>query len=222
MRTITKVLAILGVLLIGFSLIGVSYAYTSSTENTDNTTVSEYVVLSQPGGYSFGTTDATIKTKVTRDVNGNPLVTYTITGASSTSLTFNDNTYIGIRVGNASSLQGTYNGAGEIESLSGITVETVSGTFLDLSSAGWYYVIKVTYNEQSQYVYWDGHAESWQGTITLLMDELSENQTYVYAAELFLAIPDPSAGNATRFSVAGSQIISDGTIRYVYTSEPEQ
>ncbi len=52
MRAVSKVLAVVAILLAGTGLIGIGYTYTSSTDNTDNTVVSEYVVLTQTN-YTF-------------------------------------------------------------------------------------------------------------------------------------------------------------------------
>ena len=217
MRAISKMLAVLGILLIGTCSIGVAYTYTSSTDNTDNTSQTEYVVLSQEDGYTFGSKELTFTTVVIKDPQGtNPKIVFELAG--SVDLSGFRSGYKGVKIGNSSSLQGTINATEVPSELSGIKVSTVGGTFADISGLDWYYVIKVScQGEETQYVYCDGSTNQWQGEIDLTMQSQS-NVTKKYTTELFLAVP--TAANS--WDSIPTNVISNGTIQYAYSSLENQ
>jgi len=220
MNSISKVLAIVGILLAGAWLIGFAYSYTSVSENTGNTTTSEYVVLNQ-SRYSFGSSSISINTVTTWDsVNEQEVTVYSFGGSGQT-LTIGNTTYDGFRVGQPDELWGTYTGPDNVTTLQNVGVEAVEG-FDDLTDFGWIYIIKITKQSDPtdiHLMYWDGDADvssQWIGVSTFNMD-ISGNAKYT--TELFVAIPQ---GYSATGSLPTNPIIDDGVIRFVYSSVSEE
>ena len=211
MRCLSQILIILGILVAGTTLIGVSYSFTASTDNTDNTSQSEYVVLNQDS-YSFGSAELTFTTVTIKDPEGpgGPLVQFTV--ANSVDLSGFKSGYKGVRIGSPSSLQATVSSSNVPVTLEDVTVTTTGGSFADISGLDWYYVIKVTcLGETDQYVYCDGSTDHWKGTIDLRMQNDSDTSKK-YTTELYLAIP---LSNDEWDSIP-TNVIDNGTIQFAY------
>ena len=215
MNAISKVLAIVAIILAGSWLIGFAYSYTSASENTGNTSMSEYVVLSQ-SEYSFGSGDMTFNTVTTRDqVTGGPFTVYRISGDTLDPITISAVSYTPVVVGErSSSLVGQYTGPENPSSLQDVYVQTVGDGFADISALGWYYVIMVTCDgEPDQFVYWDGDPQNeWQGSFDMTI--VSNKTTKAYTTQLCIAVPTAGSNNTNNIP---NKIIDDGTIRFVYS-----
>ena len=212
MKRVLQVLAIVAILIAGVSAIGVAYAFSGYTENTNNTSEAEYVVLSQEN-YSFGTGVMAFSTVTVRGPDGNPMTTYVLAGDTS-SFTIGGDSFTGVQIGDPDRLFGRYAGPGTPSEISDVYVQTVGTGFTDLSELGWYYVVKVSCDgESDQYVYWDGNALSWTGTFDLAIDH--DNITKTYTTELYIAVPDEGFGGGGEIPPT---IVDDGTLRFVYSS----
>jgi hypothetical protein len=220
MRSRTLVI-MLTCLLLAVAAIGTGYAYTSSTDNADNNASSEYVVLKQ-NNYNFGEADITFSTITRMNSQGTGPETVIVWSTQTTDIRLNDTDYLGVKVGNSDQLSGTVSLPEKPDNLQ-VNVQSVEGTFTDFHdlNVGWLYVIKVTLNGNSQYVWWNGHTEQWQGTIVLAMDDSDDSpyETETYTTELFIAIPQ---NGLSSIGYIPSNLIENGTVRFIYSMSEQE
>ena len=150
-KLLTTVAAII-VLAIVF--IGIGYAYTSVTENSDNTVTSQYVVLTQQN-YNLTNLDLDFDIKETEAG-----VVYRLNSTSAPLISIDGITYCGVSIG-TDKLTATTSGFTPSQPLEvSITSPQIDGSwFTDYSDylMGWKYILEVSATaKETQYAFYDG------------------------------------------------------------------
>lgn len=161
MKAVSVMLLTVGALLVAGSVIVVGYSYSGATENTDNTSTLEYVILEQDEEhYTFGTGSFNLISIVMSD-NHSLKAAYCIQKSSDdvdSLCSIGTIPYYGVQIGDSSKLKGTYSLShvgeeGYVRMNMPVLVTNGSGStyFADLSGSDWRYIIEVSYNNEQEF-----------------------------------------------------------------------
>ncbi len=210
MKRTIQILAIVAILLLGACSIGIAYAFTGWTENSNNNSVAEYGVLRQDSYTFSANAEMDAFTIVVRD-NGNPKLMYCFAGSDQLA-TISGVSYYGKLIGQ-SSITADYS-LGEPLNPKQMCVDiSNSGTVQNLSNSDWRYVLQFTANNKAtQYAVTDGSG-TWSyyiysGGSYVAETHLEFTESVTYTSKLYLAGPAfdvPDDGVNNRY-VAAAQI----------------